>query len=368
MLFILLYFFIGVIVLQFIYHYGIFSKFTFRKPTVLNPQHVPVSIIVCAKNEAENVKKLVPFLLKQDYLDYEIVLIDDASSDETLELFEAFERQSSKIKLVKVQNNEAFWGNKKYALTLGIKAARKPYLLFTDADCMPNSEKWIAEMVSHFTPKKSIVLGYGKYEKIKGSLLNKLIRYETLLTAIQYFGWAHSGKPYMGVGRNLAYTKDEFFRVNGFIEHMSIRSGDDDLFINQAGNASNITTCYSPESFTVSKPKTSFGNWFYQKRRHVSTAKHYKGFDKFQLGFYFLLQVLFFILAILLLSFQFYWIIVLALIAFRYLFTWINIGFGAGKLQEKDVVFLYPFLEITLLFTHLAVYITNLVSKPRHWK
>ena len=152
------------------------------------------------------------------------------------------------------------------------------------------SENWISEMTSHFSFKKTIVLGYGAYDKIKGSFLNKIIRYETVLTAIQYFSWAKIGKPYMGVGRNLAYKKSEFFGVNGFINHIRVRSGDDDLFINEAANSkSNTAICYNLEGFTYSEPKTTYKDWFNQKRRHVSTAKHYKGFDKFQLAllFYF---------------------------------------------------------------------------------
>src|SRR5690606_31531776 len=115
------------------------------------------------------------------------------------DLFEEFEKQDSRVKLVKVDNNEAFWGNKKYALTLGIKAAKYEYLVFTDGDCYPNSKNWITEMTSQFTQQKTIVLGYGAYTKVKNSLLNKIIRFETLLTATQYFGWAKVGKPYMAV-------------------------------------------------------------------------------------------------------------------------------------------------------------------------
>src|SRR5690606_515641 len=275
--------------------------------------------------------------------DFEIVLIDDASSDDTLDLFEAFEKQYSNVKLVKVKNNEAFWGNKKFALTLGIKAAKYEYLLFTDADCHPISNQWIKEMSSNFTLNKTIVLGYGAYEKIPKSLLNKLIRFETMLTAVQYFSWAKAGKPYMGVGRNLAYKREEFFKVNGFIDHMKIRSGDDDLFINQAADRKNTTISFSPQSFTYSEPKKTFKDWFTQKRRHVSTAGHYKFSDKLQLGVFYTTQLLFVLLPIVLLSFMHQWIIVLALIGFRYLFAWITLGFAAGKLKEKDVIYWFPF-------------------------
>jgi glycosyltransferase involved in cell wall biosynthesis len=360
--------FIVVVVIQFLYYVVFFGKFSFAKKQTLTPKRIPISVIVCAKNEAENVKQFVPILAEQDYPDFEIVLIDDASSDETLDLFEVFEKQYSNIKLVKVANNEAFWGNKKFALTLGIKAAKNEYLLFTDADCYPTSRDWIKEMSSNFTQQKTIVLGYGAYEKIKGSFFNKIIRFETLLTAVQYFGWAKIGKPYMGVGRNLAYKREEFFKTNGFIDHMKIRSGDDDLFINQASTSKNTTICFSRESFTFSKPKTTFSDWFTQKRRHVSTAKHYKAFDRIQLALFFLTQLLFIVLPIVLLIFQFQWIVVLSLIGFRYLFAWISMGFAAGKLNEKDTMYWFPVIELVLIFTQLNIFITNTFSKPVHWK
>ena len=367
-LLILLYLFIAIVVIQFIYYIGIFGQFTFAKNQTITPKKVPVSVIVCAKNEAENVKKFFPLLANQNYSDYEIVLIDDASSDETLDIFEEFEKQYSNVKLVKVENNEAFWANKKFALTLGIKASSKDYLVFTDADCYPNSKDWLQQMTAQFTMKKTIVLGYGAYDKIKNSFLNKIIRYETLLTAVQYFSWAKIGKPYMGVGRNLAYKKSVFFDNRGFMDHMRVRSGDDDLFVNQAANKGNTAVIYTPESFTYSTPRTTYKDWFNQKRRHVTTAKLYKSFDKFQLGLYFLTQFLFFVLGIILLAFQFQWIIVLGIILFRYIFTWISLGYGAGKLKEKDVMYWYPIIELVLIFTHINIFITNIFSKPVHWK
>jgi glycosyltransferase involved in cell wall biosynthesis len=368
MLILTFYLFIGIVSIQLFYYLVVFGKFAFAKVQKNTPKKVPISVIVCAKNEEENVTKFIPILAQQDYPDYEIILIDDASSDDTLEVFEAFEKQYSNIRLVKVVNNEAFWGNKKFALTLGIKAAKKEYLLFTDADCYPATKDWIKEMSSSFTAEKTIVLGYGAYEKIAGSFLNKMIRFETMLTAVQYFSWAKMGRPYMGVGRNLAYKKEEFFNVNGFIEHMKIRSGDDDLFINQAATGKNTTVCFTPESFTYSQPKTSFKEWFVQKRRHVSTASFYKSFDRMQLGGFYLTQLLFILLPIVLLAFQFQWIVVVSLIGFRYLFSWITLGFAAGKLKEKDVMYWFPIIEIILIFTQLNVFLTNIFSKPVHWK
>lgn len=368
MLIYIFYFFIAIVVIQLFYYLGIFGKFAFAKPQTFTPKNIPVSVIVCAKNEEENVKKYIPQLAEQDYPDFEIVLIDDASSDETLEVFEEYEKKYSNIRLVKVQNNEAFWGNKKYALTLGIKASKKDYLLFTDADCYPTSKDWITAMTSQFSTEKTIVLGYGGYEKVENSILNKVIRFETVLTAVQYFSWAKAGLPYMGVGRNLAYKKEEFFNVNGFIEHIQVRSGDDDLFINQAATKENTTISYSPQSFTYSKPKDSYKTWFIQKRRHVATANYYKFFDKMQLGLFYSSQLFFFLSVIVLLSFQFQWIAVLALLATRYTIAWIVMGFSAGKFKENDIKVWFPVIEIMLIFTQINIFITNIFSKPVHWK
>ena len=271
-----------------------------------------------------------------------------------------------RIKVVDIEENEQFWGSKKYALTLGIKAATHEHLLFTDADCRPNSDNWIASMTQNFDNEKQIVLGYGAYKKEK-SFLNKLIRYETLLTALQYFSYAKIGIPYMGVGRNLAYTKEAFFSVNGFIKHMNIRSGDDDLFVNEAGTKKNTTICFRPEAFTTSKPKKTFKEWILQKRRHIDTAAHYKKSHKYLLGLFYLSQILFWILAILLSALAVKPLIVLPLIGLRILIFYLIIFFSAKKLQEKDLIIFALFFEISLLLIQLRIFIGNLFSKPTHW-
>ena len=366
MLITLFYIFIVIVAVQLFYYTIVFSKFSFAKNQIITPKRIPISVIVCAKNEEENVIKFIPLLAEQNYPDFEIILIDDASSDATLDIFEAFEKQYSNVKLVKVVNNEAFWGNKKYALTLGIKAARNEHLLFTDADCCPVSKNWIYEMTRNFNSEKTIILGYGKYRKEK-SLLNILVRFETLLTAIQYFSYAKIGAPYMAVGRNLAYHRSEFFKVKGFINHMHIKSGDDDLFIQDAANKKNTVITTSKDSFTESIAPNTFSEWFQQKRRHISTANHYKFTHRFFLGLFFLSKVLFYLLAIVL-SFFYPIKVLLPLIVCYFVVQFIVIHRSSKKLNEPMISYVFPFLEIILLLFHFSIFITNLSSKPTHWK
>ncbi|WJJ96156.1 glycosyltransferase [Algibacter luteus] len=365
---IVFYGFVAVVIIQVIFYVFFFSKFAFAKKQKVSQKNIPVSVIICAKNEAENLKAFLPSVIAQDYPDFEIVLINDASKDDTLEVMEHFSKAHSNIKIVNVKSIEAFWGNKKYALTLGIKAAKNDYLLFTDADCKPVSKQWIKKMSSHFSNKKSIVLGYGAYGKINKSFLNKLIRFETLVTAINYFSFAKLGMPYMGVGRNLAYTRKEFFNANGFINHIKIRSGDDDLFVNQMATVRNTALCYTSGSFTKSTPKKTFDAWFKQKRRHVSTAKHYKLKHKVLLALLYVSNLLFWILSILLITTLYNWKIVLALFLTRIILQYTVMGLSSKKLKELDLIFFIPFLEIFLIVMQLTIFINNLVSKPNHWK
>ncbi len=366
---IIYYSFCTVVALQALYYLIIFRAFAFFKPKPVSySQDIPVSVVICAKNEAENLKQMLPAVINQDYKNFEIVLINDASSDDTLDVMEMFQAKHSGIKIVNVRSVETFWGNKKYALTLGIKAATHDTLLFTDADCLPSTNTWIKEMVSLLKAEEAIVLGYGAYKTVKASFLNKLIRFETLTTAMTYFSMAKIGLPYMGVGRNLVYTKPLFFKMNGFVKHMKIRSGDDDLFVNQAATKKNTSLNFSQNSFTISTPKTTFGAWFKQKRRHISTANHYKLKHKILLALFYITNVLFFVLSILLLSLWYMPYIIIGLISFRMLLQITMYVKSAKKLNEKGLVWLLPILEIFLIVFQMVIFITNKIAKPNHWK
>jgi len=347
-------------------YYILFIRYSFRTVKFSKSNHnYPVSLIVCAKNEAENLKKNIPLWLQQEHSNFEIILINDSSIDETQDVIEHFAENDSRIKIVNVVQNEAFWGNKKYALTLGIKKAEHTRMLFTDADCSPASTNWLQNMSSSFTEEKQLILGYGAYEK-SNSLLNLLIRFETFTTALQYFSYAIAGIPYMGVGRNLGYTSTLYYKNKGFMSHIKIPSGDDDLFVNEAATATNTTICDNPDSFTYSTPKKTWKAWLTQKRRHITTAKHYKNKHKFLLGVYYFGNLGFWLTCFI--SLYFLPItIVLCLLGLRVVFQYIATSKAAVKLSEKNLLFFLPVLEIFLVFTQLTIFIANTIVKPKRW-
>jgi hypothetical protein len=222
-------------------------------------------------------------------------------------------------------------------------------------------------MSSCFSSEKSIILGYGPYRKIEYSVLNKIIRFETLFTAIQYFSYSITGMPYMGVGRNIAYKKKDFIEAKGFESHSEIISGDDDLFINEIANSQNTEICFSKDSFTVSEPKTNFKAWIHQKRRHITTASHYKKTHKLLLGLFYISQFLFWFLAVILLFLNYNLIFVNLLIIIRFLVWYPVIVRSANKLDEKDLIRYAPIYEISIIFIQLYIFFKNKIAPPNHW-
>jgi len=364
---ILLYIYIAVIFVQLGYFWFVFSRFAFYKGKKQTTDYPPVSVVICAKDEYHNLKEYLPLVLKQDYPEFELVVVNDASEDETVFLLEDLEREYNNINVVNITQDLNFFPGKKFALSLGIKSAKHENLLLTDADCIPASPNWIKKMAGNFSSKTEVVLGYGKYKEAKG-FLNKIVRYETVMTATQYFSYALIKIPYMGVGRNLAYKKSLFLKLKGFISHYNVASGDDDLFINKAANKENTQIEIHPDSFTSSEAKKTFNEWWIQKRRHLSVSRYYKFKHKLLLGLYSFSLIMALILLVVLLSFQQYTIIVLVSFGIRLLSKLLVFKKSADKLNEKKLLLISPLIEVFLLVIFPIMSLMNLVFKQNKWK
>lgn len=363
------------------YYLYYFSRLAFYKeadPSINHQPSInnqpPASIIICAKNEDHNLPDFLPLVLEQDYPEFEVVVVDDCSSDNTSDVLREFEKKYKHLRTITIKEDIKHHHGKKFAVMVGIKGAKYEYLLFTDGDCKPLDNLWLKKMMRNFSNETEIVLGYSKYKKLPG-FLNKLIRFDTFNIALQYLSFAMVGVPYMGVGRNLAYKKSLFFKHKGFATHYHIESGDDDLFINQAATKTNTRTEISPESFTVSRVKKNWKGWIEQKRRHLTTWKEYKLSDKIRLGIYPFAQVFFWVLFFLLLIFcqgadssQYDIYIILSLFVFRIMVQLVIFKLAMDKLKEKDLFVISLIAELFLLGFYPALALSNVFFRRKKWK
>ena len=240
-------------------------------------------MVICARNESENLRRNLPTILKQDYPDFEVIVINDGSTDESEDLLSALEEEYPNLYHSFTPDSARYISRKKLALTLGIKASKHDWLVFTEADCAPVSNQWLRRMARNFTSSTDIVLGYSGYERGKG-WLHKRASFDSLFTSLRYLGFALAGKPYMGIGRNLAYRKELFFKVKGFSTHLNMQRGEDDLFINQVANENNTRVETSPDAVIRMQPVERYKDWKEEKVSYMATSRFYKGSQRWLLG------------------------------------------------------------------------------------
>lgn len=352
------------VLIQVFYYLYFFRRLAVYKPAEkMQSQEYAVSVIICGRDEAHNLVKYLPGVLVQDYkTTHEVIVVNDNSVDESKYLLDEFKKSFKNLNPVGLTQEAKMIPGKKFPLSMGIKTARYEVLLLTDADCVPASEFWLQKMQDAYQPGIEIVLGYGAYRKLPG-LLNKLIRFETFHTALQYFSFALAGLPYMGVGRNLSYKKELFFNNKGFSSINQIPGGDDDLFINMVANRRNTAIVIDPDAYTLSEPKKTWQDWWKQKYRHYSASRFYKPKHKLLLGLYSFSHVLIYPLFILSALFYCWWM-ALAVFGVRLLVQAVIWYKAMKKLNENDLWPLFLFFDIWM-FIYYFLFVPALWKKPK---
>jgi glycosyltransferase involved in cell wall biosynthesis len=356
-----------VTVVQIFYYLFFFARLAFykSKPKTISQTH-PVSVIISSRNEAGNLTKNLPGALVQKYsTTHEVIVVNDNSLDESKYILEAYQKTFRQLHLIELKQEARFIPGKKFPLSVGIKTAKYEIVLLTDADCVPASELWIEKMQEGFSNGIEIVLGYGALHKKRG-IFNKMVRWETFHTALQYLSYAVAGEPYMGVGRNLSYKKAVFFRHKGFSSHHHIAGGDDDLFVNKAATKKNTAIVVDKDAFTLSEPPKTWKQWVRQKNRHYTTSRYYKRIHKFLLGLYAFSHFAFYTLFIISLVFV-NWKLSLIVFGLRCIIQGIIIFHVTNKLDEKDLLPWYWILDAWMFFYYL-LFSVALIKKPaRTW-
>ena len=342
------------------YHLLVFRKRESRSSIHEGIELPGVSIVIAVKNGSERLIQNLEAFLSQDYPVFEIIIVDDHSSPEEKQKIETAVSGHTNIFL---HHADGLPG-KKQALSIGVEKAQYSLILCTDADCSPSGTSWIRSMVSH-SNGNDVVIGYSLYVRTS-SLLNRFVRFETVMTAIQYFSWALMGRPYMGVGRNLLFPRQIFEEVNPFKDHVDIPYGDDDAIVQKLSKATGVSVNLDSASFTCSDAPVSWSSWFRQKHRHMSAGHHYAMSSWWKPGLYgmaliihwFTLPFLSPILAQSDISF---------FLLSGLMIRWITYVQWTQKLGEKDTRIWYPLAEMAYAVYLAVMGLWTLVTKKKTW-
>ena len=355
--------------LQLLYTFIIYGKLAFYSPSKQQEKREllpPVSVIIAARNEADNLFENLPFILQQDYPEFEVIVINNQSIDDSSHLLMAYSRQYPNLKVIEVAKNPHLKPGKKLPLTIGIKGAKYEHFVFTDADCKPSSSNWLKSIANGFNAKSEMVLAYGPYTKEKG-FLNSVIRFDTTWIAMNYFSLALARMPYMGVGRNLAYTRSLFNSVHGFKSHYSLPSGDDDLFVQEAATKGNYSINLDPEAFCYSEPSRTWESWLRQKSRHYTTSPKYQVIKKWMLGIYpFTLLMLLISFVILMFNTDFRWLSLAAFLLITFLKWWIQAR-CFSKLKESGFIKFLPLYDWCYAVIMPFIYYSSETKTSNRW-
>ena len=345
------------LIIQAIYYFNLYNQLHIHNKAandgdlIYETEYPPISVIISARNESENLQKYLPYVLEQDYPEFEVIVINDGSTDESEDVLSAFEEKYTNLYHTFTPDGARYISRKKLAVTLGIKASKHNWLVFTDADCRPASNDWLKLMARNFSPRTDIVLGYSAYEQEKGWFQRK-VAFSNLFMSMRYLGFALIDKPYMGIGRNMAYRKELFFKNKGFSSHLNLQRGDDDLFINEAATPFNTRVETSPNAVIRMEPAYNFKSWKEEKVSYLATSHYYHGLQRYWLGFETTSRLLFIaatIAAIVVGAINMQWIVLgVAVLAYilRYVMQAIIINQTAADFGEKKYYLTLPLFDI----------------------
>jgi cellulose synthase/poly-beta-1,6-N-acetylglucosamine synthase-like glycosyltransferase len=351
------------------YYLFAFSRVLFSKPKYYAPEHLPaVSVVICARNEAENLQQNLKVVMIQNYKNFEVIVVNDQSTDNTEDVVSYYCDRNPNLRLINVKRDvEKPLPGKKFPLKVGIESASHDIIVVTDADCKPSNTLWLKTLVSEFLSETQFVLGYSPFKSYPG-FVNKLIRYDNVMTAMQYFGFTLSGFPYMGVGRNMAFRKTQFKSYSPTEASQKILSGDDDLFVNNIARGNSTEVAIHKDSYIYSEPEKSWGAWLHQKTRHIKTSFHYSFSSQLLLLIFAFLNFAFYIFPITLFFVESSVALILLVFASVFIVKFITHSKLCIRFQNADLIPYLFFLDFIFIL-HLPIFLfRSMFYKVSQWK
>lgn len=333
-----------------------------RASTSVNtPAELPaLSVLIAARNEAQNLRAYLPHFLEQNYPQYEVIVINDRSTDDSTEVLEDLKQHYPHLRYQEIKSTDRRAGKKK-ALQKAMDMASHEGWVFSDADCRPASAHWLRYMGSGLRDHE-LVLGYGGL-LTPPTFAGRLSQWETLQTAGQYYAAALDNRPYMGVGRNMGYRRSWYLRSGGLDSHGDLASGDDDLLVNSGPAPRSCGLLWPRESFTHSRGPENIQAWWRQKTRHYSTAPHYRSSSKIILAAEGAAQLLYYLLwPLALAAYPLGAVVIFGL-------RWAYCTFALRKLARHFTpgkgLYFYPLWEAFWAGSTALIHLKNSLQKPR---
>lgn len=226
------------------------------------------SVIISVHDNAMEIERNLPAFLEQKYSgNFEVVVIDESSTDETSDVLKRFKNKYANLYTTFIPASSHYLSRRKLSLTIGVKAAKYEWLIFTGSDCRPASDQWLETMASHCNG--DLILGETRYEEEASDY----VRLDNIKSWFRQLRAAQKSTAYAYSGRNLAMRRELFMKNYGFLKNLKYLRGEYDFIANEYSTPYNTETATEDEARIIRDAPTSKG-WINDKLFFIETTRH----------------------------------------------------------------------------------------------
>lgn len=340
-----------------------------RTPTTSNNKQ-GVSVIIVTNNSADALKTGLLQILEQDYPLFEVVVVNENSTDDTEFVLYVLKKNYSNLTVINLGRNDNNFESYKFSLSIGIRSAKYSYCLLTNVSCTPQGYNWLDKMMEPVNNNNQckIVTGMVSREKSKYGLLNAIVRYDESLSCVNLISYTNLGNAYTSCGMNMIYEKDFFISHGGFIAQYTKMCSQEDYFVHRFSNKKNTATVVDNEAKLLLPPINSFGTFCRTKFATSLSHKALKGSSKVLLATLPLSSFLFYVLLGILFFFSFPWQYILIFIVAKWISQIVFSTKQRRKTSAKKIVWVAPFMEIFFFLFNFIIRVRVLFYRKKEKK
>lgn len=238
---------------------------------------VRLTVVVVAHNHGDVLEENLRLMATQDYPSYEIIVVNDASTDDTADIITRAENRFNNVRHTFTPSTARHVSHSKLSITLGVLAAQSEWIVLTGGDCRPASAQWLASLSGAMTDGTDFVLGYSNFMRIP-KLLNSRLRLDRLLRLLRYF---HAAQPAFGRGKavgahnaNVAFRKSVFLNEKGFYNQLALLGGEDILFVDHTARPGRTAVVCNAEARVEQKMPLIRETRFTQRIVQAEAERH----------------------------------------------------------------------------------------------
>ena len=359
----------GVLFLLRLLHLFLFTgRVLFRKKVDNNEaEKKPLSLILTIRNEEENLKNNLPKILSLENIDFEMVVVDDFSQDNSYLILGLLKDRYKRLTISALNQETKF--STKLALNIAIKATNNKWILTVPVSLAEVAAEWLDYISQATNNEKNVVIGYSTVARSKG-FYNRLTRIENYFSYLKSTGYILNGIPFVYSVENVAFQKEKYFEIGGFGQKVTEHYANLELVINSFIRKKTTAVLFNKESSIRKTEVVKRADYFDLLKKSIRIESHLSSSKRvilflIEFGKLLFLPIAAFVIVLL----PELWIILAGLMGFIFTPYLFIIKITQNRLNERKIFI--PSLVYDLLMPYYKLFFRwhfNRRSRKNRWK